>query len=916
MDNQSKKRNTIFRQLLKNLLLPVLVPFIIISVVYVYRNQSILKSYGEEKKYILVEKLTTLIEFEDIALTFLEEEQTKSMKAFSDYLVNEKFRNTSQIENANLQKIRQQSNVDFDIYIINQSGEIINTTFENDLGFNLFNIDEGHKKFLINTFKNGIFVSERLSLEASTGRQKKYTYHPTLDKKYIIELGSYSPKATHLIHSLNEAVEKLVNNKKLDLIGIDLFISKENRKSFISDATIEPDHVSIFNRTFETKEDFDTVIRKGNRFILYEYVHFSRENTDLYNESVLRIISDITNDKLFVRDEMLIYILVIAFTIGFLIIMFYYRAKNITRPIRNLVAQIKKIESGNFQGNMKVEGTNEIADLSEKFNSMTNKLSELYSKLENKVKERTLQLEEQKKELEKQATELEKLSIVASETDNVVVIMDKNGRFEWVNKAFEKTYGSNLETIIKDYGPTLFDISNSPNIQDIFNQLTEDKMSVMYKSFFVKSDNERVWTHTSLTPVLDQNKDVTKIIGLETDITQLVEIEDELIKAKQEAENANEAKSDFLANMSHEIRTPMNSIIGFSELLNRQIDDPNYKSHLESIISSANSLLSIINDILDLSKIEAGKIEIKYFPVNIHDLLEEIKNIFIVRTNEKALDLILELDPLIPEYVLFDEVRLRQILINLVGNAVKFTHQGYVKIIAKHLPLDQKSECDLQFLVEDTGIGINPDAINKIFDPFVQQDSKRSRHYQGTGLGLSIAKRFITMLNGTINVESTEKKGSTFEVYFKNVQITSAPVQAIESDPADIENIHFEKATILIVDDIEKNRNIIKESFQKTQITVHSAENGKVALDKMNQTNYDLVLMDIRMPVMDGYEATKFIKENKKLKHIPVVALTASGMTDDLEKISTYNFDGLLIKPVYIRELFAELAKHLKTKLK
>ncbi|MDM8526202.1 ATP-binding protein [Desulfococcaceae bacterium HSG8] len=381
--------------------------------------------------------------------------------------------------------------------------------------------------------------------------------------------------------------------------------------------------------------------------------------------------------------------------------------------------------------------------------------------------------------------------------------------------------------------------------------------------------------------------------------------------AKETAESANRAKSEFLANMSHEIRTPMNAILGFTDLLHAQVIDKKQKSYLESIQSSGKSLLILINDILDLSKIEAGKMELQREPVNLYSIINEIKHIFSLKISEKGLDFIIDIAEDIPRSLLLDEVRLRQILFNLVGNAVKFTDKGHIKLCAEKIYVkDDRSRVDLIMKVEDSGIGIARKSKENIFDAFKQQDSQNTRKYGGTGLGLAITKRLVEMMQGTISVEGKTGKGSIFSIILHNVDIAATPARArSEKGAFDDQTILFEPSTALIVDDIETNRNLVKEFFVDTNISVFEAEDGESSIILARQYKPDVILMDIRMPVMDGYEATERIKNDDEIKHIPVIALTASGMKEDKEKIIHSKFDGFLIKPVKRSDLFRELSR-------
>lgn len=399
---------------------------------------------------------------------------------------------------------------------------------------------------------------------------------------------------------------------------------------------------------------------------------------------------------------------------------------------------------------------------------------------------------------------------------------------------------------------------------------------------------------------------------LELERNNISSLNEELKKAKDIAENIAKQKSEFLANMSHEIRTPMNSVIGFTEILEKEIKNPLHKEYLDSIKKGGNSLLRIINDILDLSKIEAGKLEIRNESLNPVNMFLEIESIFHSKIISKNINFVLDIDKNIPKYIIIDGVRIRQILFNLIGNAIKFTQKGQIKLKVENIYKDNvKSKIDLLFSVEDTGIGIDEKNLESIFNAFEQANNNDVAKYGGTGLGLAICTKLVHMMNGEISVKSEKNKGSIFTVILRDIPVSSMQ-EEIVTQKLLTSNIEFEKAQILVVDDVEENRKLVLASLKDFDIDIIMAQNGQEALDKLKNINVDLILMDLRMPVMDGYEAANIIKNSSKLKDIPLIALTASVMGKDLEKVSQFGFDGYLRKPVILDDLIEELAKYLK----
>ncbi|MCP4149280.1 MAG: PAS domain S-box protein, partial [bacterium] len=427
----------------------------------------------------------------------------------------------------------------------------------------------------------------------------------------------------------------------------------------------------------------------------------------------------------------------------------------------------------------------------------------------------------------------------------------------------------------------------------------------------LRKDGSNVYVSYNVHEIRDEHNKLLYYEGILEDITEKKRAE-ELKIEKDAAEAANRTKSEFLANMSHEIRTPMNAILGFAELLEDRITEKQLKEYLSAITSSGKTLLSLINDILDLSKIEAGKLELQYASVNPHAIFSEIKHIFSQKVQAKGLIFEMEIDPSLPEGLLLDEVRLRQILFNLVGNAVKFTDNGYIRLsLNKHYNKEDHSSLQLIFSIRDTGMGIPAEEKEIIFDAFKQKKGQKSTKYGGTGLGLSITRRLVQMMGGEISVDSVEDEGSTFHVTFDNVEVASITARMRQEDKSISGNIRFEKATILIVDDIEYNRALVRGYLNMPSFRVLEAENGKIAIGMAMEFQPDLIIMDMRMPVMDGYEATKYLKSNPQLKHIPIIVLTASAMKEQEREVKAIGSDGYLSKPVNRAELYSEFIRFL-----
>lgn len=396
---------------------------------------------------------------------------------------------------------------------------------------------------------------------------------------------------------------------------------------------------------------------------------------------------------------------------------------------------------------------------------------------------------------------------------------------------------------------------------------------------------------------------------LQNEISIRKETEDKLKVAVEEAQRANRAKSEFLANMSHEIRTPMNSILGFSEVMLGSVSDERHRDYLNTILSSGKTLLSIINDILDLSKIEADKMQVTAAAFDCRLLARDMEKIFENKIAEKGLTFELVFSSSFPSQIVLDELRLRQVLINLLGNAVKFTHSGFVRLEMTVRSM-RETNFDFSIHVADSGIGIAEDDSRRIFDAFSQQSGQDTKRYGGTGLGLAISRKLTELMGGSLTLESEYGRGSVFSMHFDNVEYSNESIQNnIEDD--NIGLIEFLPSTLLLVDDIKQNRDLIVSYLESQAIRIIQAENGRQAVSLCKELKPDIVLLDIRMPEMNGYEAVKIFKSMDETRDIPIVAFTASIMQSEEDEVKSL-FDAYLRKPIRKSELFSCFKMFLK----
>ncbi|HCT30894.1 MAG TPA: hypothetical protein DIW31_09205 [Bacteroidales bacterium] len=365
--------------------------------------------------------------------------------------------------------------------------------------------------------------------------------------------------------------------------------------------------------------------------------------------------------------------------------------------------------------------------------------------------------------------------------------------------------------------------------------------------------------------------------------------------------------------MSHEIRTPMNAILGFASLLEERASDPEDKEYTSIIVDNGKTLLKLINDVLDLSKIEAGKITLKNKPTSVRAIFKEIEDLFFLTLNQKNLKLETFISLNVAEYYIIDETRFRQVLVNIVGNAIKFTETGKIT-----LSVDSKSERNspihhLIIKIADTGVGIPQDKLKQVFDPFVQVDSEMQQLATGTGLGLTITKRLMELMGGIITLESKVGEGSTFTLDFFNLEISNDKQVDETREYEELKKIQFHNPLILIVDDNLSNLILLKEILKPHNVKVITASSGQSALDKIKLQQPELIITDIKMPKMNGYELLKKIKESSFFKNLPVIAISASVMKGDESKIQAAGFSGFVPKPIdkfFLLRLLEKILPH------
>lgn len=495
--------------------------------------------------------------------------------------------------------------------------------------------------------------------------------------------------------------------------------------------------------------------------------------------------------------------------------------------------------------------------------------------------------------------------------------MDKAGVYLGCNEECASLLGLPKEAVV---GKTVFELGTAIGLSEFMAaSFARDDFEVMRtgqpilnreENSFVDGAQKTVYQLTNKAPIFDVNNNVLGLVGNTVNITKQKETEQALIKAKQEAEAANKAKSEFLAMMTHELRTPLNIVMGMAQLMQHdRCSLTEREEFLRAMMASGKSLLGLINNILDFSKMQSGALALRPAPFALEELLQQLAMEFSVRAQEMKVDFKLKKPRSLPEYLVADRMRLRQIIYNLCDNAMKFTGEGVVTLKLQLLKAEKKGHVKIKFVVQDTGIGIPSEKLDSIFEEFSQVSTEKhdeySRRYGGVGLGLSIVKKMVDLMDGTLQVKSEIGHGTAFSCTFDFALPTAKEIAIIhdETQYSLDEQLTLPASRILVVEDEEMNQQVITHMLARLNATVGVAENGKEALEKL-KNEYDLVLMDMSLPDFSGPEIVeRYRSAEPEDRHQHIVAVTANVHADDQKKCIDAGMDGFLTKPIMLDQL-------------
>ncbi|MCD6460731.1 cache domain-containing protein [bacterium] len=645
-----------------------------------------------------------------------------------------------------------------------------------------------------------------------------------------------------------------------------------------------------------------------------------------------------TVSRSFTKKVMVIAVVLLILSLFLSIVL----SKNLTYPLYKLMTTVKQVEKGDIHCiKVPITGTVETRKLGNILDKMIRSISnsikekdklmldlkQAHACLEEKVKQRTYELNITNEQLKQEITERKLAQDTINEQYNFLMILmntiptpifysNNQGKYLGCNKAFADFFLISKEKII---GRTLYDITNKETAQKYEEKDKElfDKQGKQQYEWTITTKNKK--THNVVfykAAFNDKNGNIMGLIGSILDITKLKQIEYSLRKAKRKAETANLAKSIFLANMSHELRTPLNAILGYSQFMREDVSlSASQQDNMKIINKSGEHLLELINKVLEISKIETKQISLHITPFNLHAMLNDICSMFRLKIERKGLRFNVIGIKKIPQLVKTDKIRFQQVLINLLGNAVKFTHTGEITLRVNVTHNAPESKTMLVVEVKDTGVGIAQNEYHKVFEYFEQTQSGRGSK-SGTGLGLAISRDYIRLMGGDITVTSMPAKGSEFKFDINIIEIQESDFHTDKLKYRHVIGLkpNQDIPRIMVVEDNKENRKLLVKILKKVGFKVREASNGKEAVELSKTWKPHFIWMDIRMPEFDGIQTAKNIRKTKEAKSSVIAALTAHALQEEKNDILASGFDDFLSKPYKINKIFEILKKHLNIK--
>ncbi len=916
------RKKSIFRQLLINIILPILLALIFLIFLNYRHTKNLLVQSYEDKNYVIYDELRHLAEFQDIALGLLESSLDEKMKSYSKTLINNYLYDSTSIYNADLYKIREEIGMNpelEDIYVIDKNGIVIKTTYKKDLFLNFFDFGQEHQNYLLNILSQGEFVSERFTIEDATKRLRKYSYQPTPNGEFIIETGIYSEKADEIIETVKDRMINIAH-KHNRILSIDLFIAADDPFSINKEVILSEEHKDVVKQVLKTKRNYSLVEEENGITFQHDFIYLERKNTDLYKRSVIRIISDRSFEKLFLRNELFKTSVILFFIIVIIIILVYRNTHVLTNPIEELVESIDRISEGNLKQRAKEKGSVEISKLARHFNKML-----------ERIEQRAFENQQQKEEIASQAEqlsiinqELEKLSIVASKTVNGVAIFDSEGNLEWINSGHERIYGYTYNEIIHNIGRNIIEFNENPDIELLVNICQRTKQSIDFETLAHNRQNKLIWIQTTLTPILDEDNNIEKLVAIDSNISALKKVEEKLRqKNKDITDSINYAKriqEAILPNISEVkeifpesfvLYRPKGIVSGDFFWFKRQIN----KVLIASVDCTGHGIPgafigmlgnAFLNEIVNKNITATGG-ELT-FPANqILNILRE----YVIRAFHKS----------VSENETKDGMDISLCIIDL--ETYKLQYSGAyspIYLIRNEEIIEFKADkMPIGLFMKEKGYFTNHEIQLKAQDNIYLFSDGYIDQFGGPKGKKYLSKNFKKLLL-EIASEPLERQRMILDETFENwksgheqvddVLVMSVKIPEKQQIKTQSKDFDWKKKIILIAEDNNFNYKLIEDTLSTTKINLVRAKSGKEVIEFLNNKKIDLVLIDIYLPLMNGFDIIKKIRNLNK--NVPIILQTSFTKTEEKDKVFSSGCNDYILKPINPQELITTLSKYIE----